>query len=98
MASKEKIGFVCAALRASVAVTAETPGARRACRYRERQRRGVCVVPVEVTCEMVEALIKHGDLDEGVADDHNEIGKSIAAAAYRALQLQQNYRLINRRR
>ncbi len=80
------------------AMTVDTPGAWRARRHRERQRQGVCVVPVKVTWEMVEALIKHGDLDEGVADDHNEIGKSIAAAAYRALQLQQNYRLINRRR
>ncbi len=74
-------------------MTADTPGARRARRHRERQRRGVCVVPVEVTCEMVEALIRHGDLDEGVASDHNEVGKSIAAAACRALGLQPNYRI-----
>ena len=66
-------------------MTDPTPGAIRSRHHRERQRRGVCVVPVEVTCEMVEALIKHGDLDEGVADVHNEIGKSIAAAVCRAL-------------
>ncbi len=71
---------------------------RRARRHRERQRRGVYIVTVEITCEMVEALIRHGDLDEGVAYDHNEVGKSIAGAVCRALQLQQNYRHINRRR
>ncbi len=79
-------------------MTADTPGAIRSRRHRERQRRGVCVVPVEVTCEMVEALIRHGDLDEKVASNHKEVGKSIAGAVCRALQLQPNDRLMNRRR
>ena len=51
-------------------------------RHRERQRRGACVVPVEVTCEMVEALIRHGDLDEKVACNHKEVGKSVEDIAY----------------
>ena len=73
-------------------MTANTPGARRQRLHRERRRRGAFVVPVEVTCEMVEALIRHGDLDEGLAADHNEIGKSIAAAACRGPVLEPNCR------
>ncbi len=67
--------------------TAPTPAARRQRRFRERRRRGAFMVPVEVTCEMVEALIKRGDLDEADARDLDCVGKVIAAAARRGLNL-----------
>ena len=39
---------------------APTFAARRQRRFRERRRRGVFVVPVEVTCAMAQALFDHG--------------------------------------
>ncbi len=41
-----------------------TPAARRQRRFRERRRHGVFVVPVEVTCAMITALVGQGDVDE----------------------------------
>ncbi len=66
---------------------APTPAARRQRRFRERRRRGAFMVPVEVTCEMVEALIKRGDLDEADARDLDCVGEAIAAAARRGFNL-----------
>ncbi len=66
---------------------APTSAARRQRRFRERRRRGAFMVPVEVTCEMVEALIKHGNLDEADARDLDCVGEAIAAAARRGLNL-----------
>ncbi len=56
-------------------------------RFRERRRRGVFVVPVEVTGEIVEALVKRGDMDEANSNDLDCVGKAIAAAARRDLDL-----------
>jgi hypothetical protein len=60
---------------------APTPAARRQRRFRERRRRGAFVVPVEVNCDLIEALIKRGDLDEADAHDLGCVGEAIAAAA-----------------
>jgi len=67
--------------------TASTPAARRQRRHRARRKQGRFVVPVEVTCEMVEALFKRGDLCEADAFDLDCVGKAIAAAALRDLDL-----------
>ncbi len=45
------------------------------------------MVPVQVTCEMVEALFKRGDLCEADALDLDCVGEAIAAAARRGLDL-----------
>ncbi len=66
---------------------APTPAAERQRRHRERRRAGIFVVPVQVTCEMVEALFKRGDLCETDALDLDCTGKAIAAAARRGLDL-----------
>ncbi len=63
------------------------PDKERQRRYRERRRAGIFVVPVQVTCEMVEALFKRGDLDEAGAHDLDSVGEAIAAAARRDLDL-----------
>ncbi len=61
--------------------------AERQRRHRERRRRGVFVVPVEVTGEIVEALVKRGDMDEANSNDLDCVGEAIAAAARRGLDL-----------
>ncbi len=63
------------------------PDKERQRRHRERRRAGIFVVPVQVTCEMVEALFKRGDLDEAGARDLDSVGEAIAAAARRGLDL-----------
>ncbi len=45
------------------------------------------MVPVEVTGEMVEALVDRGDVDEVNSSDLDCVGKAIAAAARRGLDL-----------
>ncbi len=42
---------------------------------------------VLVTCEMVEALIDQGDIDEANSSDLDCVGEAIAAAARRGLNL-----------
>ncbi len=66
---------------------ASTPAARRQRRHRARRKQGRFVVPVEVTGEMVEALVDQGDVDEGNSSDLDYIGKAITAAARRGLDL-----------
>ena len=63
------------------------PDKERQRRHRERRRAGIFVVPVQVTCEMVETLIKQGDVDEANSSDLDCVGKAIAAAARRGLDL-----------
>ena len=63
------------------------PDKERQRRHRERRRAGIFVVPVRVTCEMVEALFKRGDLCEADALDLDCVGEAIAAAARRDLDL-----------
>ncbi len=64
-----------------------TFAARRQRRFRERRRRGVFVVSVEVTCAMAQALVDQGDVDEANSNDPNYVGKAITAAARRGLDL-----------
>ena len=66
---------------------APSPAARRQRRFRERRRRGAFMAQVEVTGEMVEALVKRGDLDEADAHDLDGIGEAIASAARECLLL-----------
>ncbi len=66
---------------------APTPAARRQRRHRERRRHGVFVARVLVTCEMVQALVDQGDVDEANSSDLDCVGKAIAAAARRGLDL-----------
>ncbi len=66
---------------------APSPAARRQRRFRERRRRGAFMAQVEVTGEMVEALVKRGDLDEADARDLDCVGEAITAAARRGLDL-----------
>ncbi len=64
-----------------------TPAARRQRRHRARRKQGRFVVPVEVTGEMVEALVDQGDVDEADSSAIDCVGKAIAAAARRGLDL-----------
>ncbi len=64
-----------------------TPAAKRQRRHRERRRAGIFVVPVQVTCEMITALVDQGDMDEANSTDLDRLGKAITAAARRGLDL-----------
>ena len=66
---------------------APTFAALRQRRHRERRKRGCFVVPVDVTAEMIEALVKRGDVDEANGSDLDYVGEAIAAAARRDLDL-----------
>ncbi len=66
---------------------ASTPAARRQRRHRARRKQGRFVVPIEVTGEMVEALVDQGDVDETNSSDLDCVGKAINAAARRGLDL-----------
>ncbi len=84
---------LCGALSAALQVpgveryAATTPAARRQRRHRARRKQGRFVVPVEVTGEMITALIDQGDVDEANSSDLDYVGKAIAAAARRGLDL-----------
>ncbi len=64
-----------------------SPAAERQRRHRARRRHGVFVARVLVTCEMVQALVDQGDLDEANSSDLDCVGKAITAAARRGLGL-----------
>ena len=64
-----------------------TSAAERQRRHRARRKQGRFVVPVEVTGEMVEALVDRGDIDEANSSDLDNVGKAVAAAARRGLNL-----------
>ncbi len=66
---------------------ASTPAARRQRRHRARRKQGRFVVPVEVCCEMITALVDQGDVDEANSSDLDCVGKAITAAARRGLDL-----------
>ena len=66
---------------------APTPAARRQRRHRARRKQGRFVVSVEVTWEMITALVDQGDVDEADSSDLERVGKAIAAAARRGLEL-----------
>ena len=65
-----------------------TSAARRQRRHRARRKQGRFVVPVEVTCEMITALVDQGDLGEANSNDLDTVGEAITAAAGRGLDLQ----------
>ncbi len=69
------------------AEAAPTSAARRQRRHRARRKHGRFVVPVEVTGEMVEALVGQGDVDEANSSHLDCVGKAITAAARRGLDL-----------
>ena len=69
------------------AVAAPTPAARRQRRHRARRKQGRFVVPIEVTFEMVTALVDQGDVDDANSSDLDCVGKAITAAARRGLDL-----------
>ena len=62
-------------------------GAERQRRHRARRKQGRFVVPVEVTCEMITALVDQGVMDEANSCDIDFVGEAIAAAARRGLNL-----------
>ena len=66
---------------------APTPAAERQRRHRARRKQGRFVVPVEVTCEMIAALVDQGDVNEANSSDLDQVGEAIAAAARRGLDL-----------
>ncbi len=66
---------------------APTFAARRQRRHRARRKQGRFVVPVEVTGEMVQALVDQGDVDEANSSNLDCVGKAITAAARRGLDL-----------
>ncbi len=66
---------------------APTFAARRQRRHRERRRRGAFMAQVEVTGEMITALVDQGDVDETNSSNLDYVGKAITAAARRGLDL-----------
>ncbi len=66
---------------------APTVAARRQRRHRARRKQGRFVVPIEVTCEIITALVDQGDVDEANSSDLDCVGKAITAAARRGLDL-----------
>ncbi len=66
---------------------APSPAALRQRRHRVRRKQGRFVVPVEVTCEMIQALVDQGDVDEANSSDLDCVGEAFAAAACRGLDL-----------
>ncbi len=64
-----------------------SPAAERQRRHRARRKQGRFVVPVEVTCEMITALVDQGGVDEANSTDLDRLGKAITAAARRGLDL-----------
>ncbi len=64
-----------------------TPAAERQRRHRARRKQGRFVVPVEVTGEMITALVDQGNVDEAGSSDLDQVGEAIAAAARRGLDL-----------
>ncbi len=56
-------------------------------RHRARRKQGRFVVPVEVCCEMITALVDRGDVVEANSSNLDCVGEAIAAAARRDLDL-----------
>ncbi len=66
---------------------AAAPAAERQRRHRARRKQGRFVVQVEVTCEMITALVDQGDVDEVDSSDLDRVGEAIVAATRRGLDL-----------
>jgi len=60
------------------AVLRDPTGAERARRYRERQKCGIRVVPVELDIDTLENLIARGRLDAECATDERLLAESLA--------------------
>ncbi len=56
-----------------------TPAAERQRRHRARRKQGRFVVPIEVTCEMITALVGRGEVGEANSTDLDCVGKAITA-------------------
>ncbi len=69
---------------------APTPAAERQRRHRARRKQGRFVVPVEVTCEIITALVDRGDVDDADSCDPDQVGEAVTAAARRGLGLNLN--------
>ncbi len=82
-------GDIAAGMVGTVRVSSRrpSPAAERQRRHRARRKHGCFVVPVEVTGEMVEALVDQGEVDEAKSSDLYCVGKAITAAACRGLDL-----------
>ncbi len=66
---------------------APTLAAHRQRRHRARRKQGCFVVQVEVTCEMITALVDRGEVDEVSSSDLDQVGEAVVAAARRGLGL-----------
>ncbi len=64
-----------------------SPDALRQRRHRARRKQGRFVARVEVTGEMITALVDWGDVDEANSSNPDCVGEAIAAAACRGLDL-----------
>ena len=56
---------------------ASTPAARRQRRHRARRKQGRFVVAVEVTCEMITALVDQGNVDEANTSDQVRVNAQL---------------------
>ena len=56
-------------------------------RTRARRKLGRYVVPVEICCEMITALVDQGDVAEANSSDPNSVCEAIAAVARRGLDI-----------
>ncbi len=62
-----------------------SPAAERQRRYRERQRKGAVVVPVETPLQTIEDMIDAGLVDESTATDLRQVGKALLDAVRQRL-------------
>ncbi len=62
-----------------------SPDALRMRRYRERQRKGAVVVPVETPLQTIEEMIDAGLVDESTATDLGQVGKALLEAVRQRL-------------
>ncbi len=62
---------------------APTPAAERQRRHRARRKRGAFMAQVEVTGEMITALVDQGDVDEANSSNLDRVGEAIVAATRR---------------
>ena len=59
-----------------------SPGAMKQRRYRERRKRGLCVVPLEVSEAEIDDLVRSGLLDPLDASDPEKLAEAIRSAVH----------------
>ena len=59
-----------------------SPGAMKQRRYRERRKRGLCVVPLEVSEAEIDDLVRSGLLDPLDACDPEKLAEAIRSAMH----------------